>query len=79
VLIDYERLRDLFGTASYDRLREIHRQWVNEYVDKTEKNREEEWTRSIAVGSQPFVESDIKTGAGSTLSTISSPLPLREG
>ena len=24
---------------------------------KTEKNREEEWTRSIAVGSQPFVES----------------------
>jgi hypothetical protein len=46
--------------------------------DKTEKNREEEWTHSIAVGSQPFVESDIKTGAD-TLSTISSPLPLREG
>ena len=55
--IAYERLRDLFGTASYDRLREIHRQWVNEYLDKTEKNREEEWTHSIAVGSQPFVES----------------------
>ena len=55
--IDYERLRDLFGTASYDRLRKIHRQWVNEYLDKTEKNREEEWTRSIAVGSQPLVES----------------------
>ena len=30
---------------------------VNEYLDKTEKNWEEEWTRSIAVGSQPFVES----------------------
>jgi putative transposase len=25
-------------------------------LDKTEKNREEEWTHSIAVGSQPFVE-----------------------
>ena len=38
-------------------MREIHRQWVNECLDKTEKKREEEWTRSIAVGSQPFVES----------------------
>jgi hypothetical protein len=30
---------------------------VNEYLAKTEKNREEEWTHSIAVVSQPFVES----------------------
>jgi hypothetical protein len=57
VLIDYERLKDLFGTGSYERLKESHQQWVNEYLDKTEKIQESEWTRSIAVGSQPFVES----------------------
>ncbi len=32
-------------------------QWVNEYLARAGKNREEEWTHSIAVGSQPFVES----------------------
>jgi hypothetical protein len=36
---------------------------VNEYLDQTEKNREEEWAHSIAVGSQPFVES-VKTLLG---------------
>jgi putative transposase len=57
VLIDYERLKDMLGIGSYDRLRESHQQWVNGYLDKSEKIREEEWSRSIAVGSQPFVES----------------------
>jgi putative transposase len=56
VLIDYERLKELFGIGSNDRLREVHQQWINEYLARAEKNREEEWTRSIAVGSQPFVE-----------------------
>jgi putative transposase len=64
VLIDYERLKDLIGTRSYDRLREIHRQWVNEYLNQTEKTREEEWSRSIAVGSQPFVD-NVKDLLGS--------------
>jgi putative transposase len=63
VLIDYELLRDLFGIGSHDRLREIHQQWVNEYLAKAEKNREEEWTRSIAVGSRPFVE-NVKVQLG---------------
>jgi hypothetical protein len=40
----------------YDYLLRDYRQWVNQYLDQTEKNREEEWTRSIAVGNQPFVE-----------------------
>jgi hypothetical protein len=30
--------------------------WVKGYLPKAGKNREEEWIRSIAVGSQPFVE-----------------------
>jgi hypothetical protein len=55
VLIDYERLKELFGTGSYDRLRNSHRQWVTEYLNEAEIIWEEEWTRGIAVGSQPFV------------------------
>jgi putative transposase len=56
VLIDYDRLNELFGTGSFDQLRNSHQQWVTEYLDKAEKIREKEWTRSIAVGSRPFVE-----------------------
>jgi putative transposase len=56
VLIDYERLIHLFGIGTYNRLRNRHWQWVNKYLEKTEKIREGEWTRSIAVGGQPFVE-----------------------
>jgi putative transposase len=56
VLIDYDRLKNIFGAGSYDQLRKNHQEWVTEYLDESTKNREEEWSRSIAVGGQPFVE-----------------------
>ena len=55
-LIDYERLQKLVGAGSYDQLRSSHRGWIEEYVGNGLKNREEEWTESIAVGSMPFVD-----------------------
>jgi hypothetical protein len=56
VLIDYERLKGLFGADSYGQLRNSHKGWVTDYLNGGLKTREEEWTRSIAVGSQPFVK-----------------------
>jgi putative transposase len=56
ILIDYERLQRLLGVASYDRLRASHQGWIREYLDSGTKDREDEWTASIAVGSRSFAE-----------------------
>jgi putative transposase len=55
-LIDYESLQRLIGASSYDQLRNIHRGWIEEYLGDGVKMRQEEWTRSIAVGSKSFIE-----------------------
>lgn len=56
VLIDYEKLQRLVGAGSYDQLRSSHKGWVEEYLADGVKNRQEQWTESIAVGSVPFIE-----------------------
>ena len=56
ILIDYERLQSLLGATSYDRLRISHRGWIEEYLGNGAKDRQDEWTGSIAVGSRPFIE-----------------------
>ncbi len=56
VLIDYERLQGLFGTESYEKLKEIHKGWLEEYLGDGSKSRQDEWTDSIAVGSKTFIE-----------------------
>jgi len=56
ILIDYEKVQVYVGTASYEQLKKSHREWVEEYLGKGEKSRQEQWTSSIAVGSMSFVE-----------------------
>jgi putative transposase len=56
VLIDYERLRRLIGSKSYDHLRTSHREWVEEYLGSGPQERQDEWTASVAVGGRSFVE-----------------------
>jgi putative transposase len=56
VLIDYGRLRQMLGFSSQEKLTTTHKGWVEDYLEDGSKTREEEWTRSIAVGSRPFVE-----------------------
>ena len=56
VLIDYERLQRLFGAKFYDQLRSIHKGWVAEYLGDEARERQEEWTASIAVGSRSYIE-----------------------
>jgi putative transposase len=62
-LIDYERLQVLLGVNTYDDLRSSHRGWIEEYLGDGEKVRQEEWTRSMAVGSRSFVE-NVKARLG---------------
>ena len=56
ILIDYGKLQRHVGTASYEQLQRSHRGWVEEYLGRGKKFRQEEWTTSIAVGSKAFVE-----------------------
>jgi putative transposase len=63
ILIDYKRLQGLVGAGTYDQLRSSHRGWIDEYLGDGAKKRQEEWTRSIAVGSKSFIE-DVKARLG---------------
>jgi len=63
ILIDYERLRELFGVGSYGELRNSHRGWIEEYLGSGSEIRRDEWTGSIAIGSRAFVE-NVKTLLG---------------
>jgi putative transposase len=56
-LIDYERLQGLLGAGSYDQLRRSHKGWVEEHLGDGAKERQDEWTGSVAVGSKSFIES----------------------
>ena len=63
MLIDYERLQGLLGAGSYDEVRSSHKGWVEEYLADRAKNRQDEWTGSIAVGSKSFIE-NVKARLG---------------
>lgn len=56
ILIDYERLRERLGFDTYDSLKTGHRKWVEGCLENDTLFRDEKWTRSIAVGSERFVE-----------------------
>ena len=56
ILIDYEKLRLLIGSESYDQLKSSHRGWVEEYLGNGAVGRQDEWTDSIAVGGKSFIE-----------------------
>ena len=63
VLIDYEKLQGLLGAGSYAQLRRSHKGWVEEHLGDGVKERQDEWTGSVAVGSKSFVES-VKASLG---------------
>ncbi|MFH0994595.1 MAG: transposase [Pseudomonadota bacterium] len=56
ILINYERLRELLGFDTYDRVKAAHRKWVESCLKNGDNYREDKWTGSIAVGSEPFIE-----------------------
>ena len=63
VLINYDKLKELVGVETYDQVKHYHKGWVEQYLGHGNNRREEKWTKSIAVGSNAFVES-VKTLLG---------------
>jgi putative transposase len=47
----------LLGAGSYDQLGRSHKGWVEEHLRDGAKERQDEWTGSVAVGSKSFIES----------------------
>lgn len=56
MLINYEKLKELFGAGSYAQMRNSHKEWIEAYIRDGLKTRQDEWTESIAVGSRKFIE-----------------------
>jgi len=55
-LIDFKSLIRLLPIASEDELKETHRKWIDEELEKSQFVRQSKWTQSIAVGDKSFVE-----------------------
>jgi putative transposase len=56
VLIDYQKLAELTGFASYNAFQKSHKELVNESLTNGANSRQPGWSESVAVGSQSFVE-----------------------
>ena len=67
VLIDYKRLGNLLGFDSYERLITYHKGLVDDYLENSKNTKDEKWTRSIAVGSEGFVDK-VKSTLGALAS-----------
>jgi putative transposase len=63
VLIAYEKLSALTGFQTYEQFCKFHRDWVNESLSEDNNVFDSQWTQSIAVGSESFVER-IKAALG---------------
>ena len=56
ILIAYQKLSELSGFDNYDRFRDTHKELVEELLKDGTDSRQSEWTESIAVGSESFIE-----------------------
>jgi len=66
VLIAHEKLASLTGHDHYDSLRQSHREWVEASLADGNNVYDGQWTRSIAVGGEQFVE-EIKERLGTKI------------
>ena len=55
-IIDFDRLMDLLGFDNYDDLKDAHSRWVDSEMQTDDRDKENRWTQSIAVGSKIFIE-----------------------
>ena len=59
-LINREKLIACSGLGSDTQLRNSHQQWVEEAVNRDGNTRQPEWSESIAVGSERFVQAVLR-------------------
>ena len=56
-ILDQSALLDVFPVRSIDKLRELHLNWIDAELARTDsKGRDPRWTESVAVGQQYFVD-----------------------
>jgi putative transposase len=55
-LIDHSSLIDLFNMGSMDELSKTYRDWVEEALERKDRERQPQWTESIAIGADEFYE-----------------------
>ena len=55
-LIDFKTLIRLLPIKTLDELKQTHRKWIDEELEKSPLTRQGKWTQSIAVGDKAFVE-----------------------
>ena len=55
-IIDFDRLMALLRFDNYDDLKDAHSRWVDSEMQNDSRNKENQWTQSIAVGSKTFIE-----------------------
>ena len=56
VLINYQKLAELTGFATYDAFQKAHKALVDESLANDKNPRQTKWTESIAVGNKSFIE-----------------------
>jgi len=62
-IIDYDRLIGLLGFETNDEIKAAQNKWVESSIETENRDKENKWTKSIAVGSKTFIEK-IKTELG---------------
>ena len=55
-IIDIDQLMELLNINYYPSFQKLHRQWVEEELQRDQLQRDPSWSESIAVGSEMFVE-----------------------
>ncbi|NOZ51835.1 MAG: hypothetical protein GXP08_01640 [Gammaproteobacteria bacterium] len=55
-IINIDQLLELLNIDQYQSLQQLHRQWVEEELQRDRLQRVPTWSESIAVGSEAFVE-----------------------
>ena len=55
-LIDFDRLKGLLGFETYDEIKAAQNKWVESSIKTDNRDKENKWTQSIAVGSKTFIE-----------------------
>jgi len=56
-IIDYDALKKMFQFSDNESMKETHQKWVSEALKNDHLKRQSQWTQSIAVGDQGFLES----------------------
>ena len=65
-VLDREEIINCCGFSSDEQLRKEHKQWIEDFISSANNDRQPDWSESVAVGGQGFIEkikSQLKQGS----------------